>query len=193
ADDEEGACRQILDAGEPFRSCTGSTLGKRLLLYLLESITRFHQRKSGLCREPGVEPCERAQHILHQCTAPGADLRQHRLFGRPALLPCGIEPDTHQLAEHLTYFGSGDKIALAAKWFTCSVVAMLGVEQALRHIVGNADRAGGRNQTLQLVLECRHGRAGMRSGRPAVTIAQSPASTIGRLSSIPIVSQPPAR
>src|SRR5690606_17249948 len=152
ADDEQRPLGQVLHALAPLRFYPR----QRGFLHLRQPVARLHQRDPRLPREGRVQPLQRAQYILHQRSASGPDLRQHRAFRRTASLPGRIEPYADEFAEHLAHLRRGDEITLPPERFARRVIAVLRVEQALRHIFGHADRARRPDQLLQSFLERGH-------------------------------------
>src|SRR5690606_19312854 len=103
-----------------------------------------------------IEARDRAQQVLHQRAATWADLGYHCIARSPGSLPGRINPHANELAEHLADFRRSDEIALSAKGLPRRVVTELRIEQALRHVFGNADRSGEGDRPLQLFLELGH-------------------------------------
>ncbi len=112
------------------------------------------------------------------------------------MAPPGLDKeDADDLAEQLADLRRGDEVAIAAEGVARLVIAVFGIGEAQREIVGDADRAGGADDRLDLLGKWRGHRtaSALAAARRARQIAQSPISTIGRESSMPMVSQPPKR
>ena len=148
--------------------------------------------KSALAAKFGRDPADGADHVLHQRAATGADLGDRHWQGFSARPPRLDEPDGDKFAEHLADLGGGDEVALGAERLARRVVAVVGVEQADRHVVRDRDRSGGADQAGDLFAEAVHA-AERATCDLARQIAQKPKSTIGADSTMPMVSQPPAR
>ena len=160
------------------------------------------RRQPGTCLDedeirPGGETrCDAAQgtdHVLHQRAASRADLGdgqgQGSADGRPGL----DQPDGNQFAEHLADLGRRDEVARRAEGLACGVVAMFGIEQADRHVVGDRDRTGSADERGDLLAQAVHAAADCATCDLARQMAHRPKSTMGVESIMPMVSQPPAR
>ncbi len=112
--------------------------------------------------------------------------------GSAAGLPGVDQPDRYQFAEHLADFRRGNEVAFRAERLARRVVAVMRVEQAERHVVGDRDRAGGLDLPRYLLRQAVHAMRGSACER-ARHIAQTPASSIGVDRTMPMVSQPPNR
>ena len=100
-----------------------------------------------------------------------------------------LGPGRGTLAEHLADLGRGGEVAGDAERFARRVIAVLRVEEAGRHVVGDADRPRSGDRRRNAARETVHAGAAALGGR-AVAIAHAPARTIGSESTMPMVSQP---
>ena len=129
-----------------------------------------HGERRRLAASAGSSLVKRAQHVLHQRAAAGADLGE-RDRRRPAdRLPGAEQPDADQLAEHLADLRRGDEVAGRAERLARRVVAVVRIEQAKRHVVGDADRAVGLDQADDLFAQPStsvYARAGSAAGLPS--------------------------
>src|SRR5690606_7431504 len=136
---------------------------------------------------------EGAQHVLHHRAAARADLGNDGWPWGAAGLPGRVEPYRNQLAEHLAYLRRGREVALGAEGIARRVVAMLRIEEAERHVIGHAHRTCGFDEAAYLLRKLAHVSWPAGAGLRAVSIAHNPAATIGRESTMPMVSHPPMR
>ena len=110
-------------------------------------------------------------------------------------LPRMDDEDADHLAEDLADLGRGDEIAGTAEGLAGAVIAVFGVREAEREIIGDADRAVGLDNRLDLFAES-GGHVGVlpfqscsAAWRRARSIAQRPSRIIGEESTMPMVSQ----
>ena len=142
----------------------------------------------------GVEPPRVRSMSFISVPRPGPISASVTGSGRPIACQALEHPDADQLAEHLADLRRGDEVAGCAERLARRVVAVVGIEQADRHVVGDRQRAvrprSARRslpQPRQAVQALAVAAAGL-----AVAIAQMPTSTIGADSTMPMVSQPPS-
>jgi hypothetical protein len=76
--------------------------------------------------------------------------------GAAGALPRHVDPDGDEFAEHLAHLRRGGEIAGRSEGFARRVIAMVRVEQAQRHVLGNADRPRLRHQGGDLFAQPRH-------------------------------------
>ena len=121
---------------------------------------------------------------------PGPSSTSRTGVGRADHAPDMDEPRADDLAEHLAHLRRGDEIAVDAERIARRVVAVLGIAEAKRHVVGDAHRAVRLDERLDLLAERRVAHAGRAAF--ARSIAATPTSTIGIDSIMPMV-RPPAK
>jgi hypothetical protein len=122
-----------------------------------------------------------AQNIGHQRAATGAKLGQREGRGRALVKPALRKAQAQQFAEHLADLGRGGEIAARTKRVAGGVIAVLGVHQAIGHIVGQRYRAGLRDAPRQKIGQRRH-------ALRARAMNQTPAKIIGMVRICPMVS-----
>ena len=118
---------------------------------------------------------------------------------RALTLPGVDHEDADHLAEKLADLRRRDEIAMLAERFAGAIIAVFGIRQAEREIIGHADRTVGPDQGLYLFCKWCAGRGvhdGLASDHAftvaatrARMIAQMPTAIIGSDRIIPMVSQ----
>ena len=136
----------------------------------------------------------RPQHVEHHGAAPWSKLHQPHVFRRSHGAPGRGRPEPKQLAEHLADLRRGNEIPSAADRRAAHIVAVLGVGEAERHVLGDRQGPDALNAPSDLRLERRRVRrphgcsAALR--RAVTSIRTKPARMSGSDSSIPIVTPP---
>jgi hypothetical protein len=121
----------------------------------------------------------RAQDVGHQRAPARPELGQGEGRGRALVEPGLREAEADQLAEHLADLGRGGEVAARAQRIAGGVVAVDGMGQAFRHVVGHGERprAGGcgRGEAAQARSRAppreRSGEAGPREHRQRQDLA----------------------
>ena len=149
---------------------------------------------SAAARNAGLIRAARSMSAI-SVPRPGPSSASTKGGGLAHHLPDRDRPEADQLAEDLADLRRGDEVAGAAERLAAHVVAVLGIGEAERHVVGDGDRPGGADMRRDLFGEAASRAFRRRRGAPrrdAQIIRPMPNRIIGIDSSMPMVS-PPAR
>ena len=81
--------------------------------------------------------------------ATGAKFGQREGRGGAKVQPVLREAEAQQFTEHLADFGGGGEISGRAKGIARGVIAVVGMQQAVGHVIGQCDRPRGGDATPQ--------------------------------------------
>jgi hypothetical protein len=182
-DEERRPRPDVVEAVVPLDRHAGAGQGR--FLALPQHGAGLDQGDANGVQEPRHDACG-AQKIGHQRAAPRSQLDEPQRRRRTHRLPGGGAPHADQFAEHLRDLRRRGEIAGAAERVLAHVVAMAGMAEAQAHVAVDADRPLGRDHRHKLALEA-HRAACARA------MSQTPAANSGSDSTMPSVSQPPAR
>ena len=132
-----------------------------------------------------------AERVGHQRAAAGPELDQPDRGGAAGVEPGLDQGEAQELAEELADLGGGDEVAGGPQGVAARVVAVLRVGQGERHVAADIDGALLPDHAAEEGGQLAQ-RVAIRAGRKDQASSRRPASSIGRLSSWPIV-MPPAR
>ena len=86
-----------------------------------------------------------AQDVCHEGAAAGACLGQNERLGRALVHPGLRQREAQHFAEHLRDFRGGGEVACRAEGIAGGVIAELGMQQTLGHVVCDGQRTLGRD------------------------------------------------